>query len=110
MSSRLTPIANSSPSANASPRREPPRSPPPTQSPQNSRGLTSQVNNAGIHAYNSWYSMMNSEWAWIVYTVIIIILLIGGVYVYNMFMYPSASQSQTPSKINTPPINKIDPV
>jgi hypothetical protein len=113
MSARLTPTTNTSP------RREPPRSPAPT-SPSNlgtSRGigaLGSQMNNTAITAYNSWYNVMSTEWAWIIYTVILIILLVGGVYVYNMFMYPS--NSSTPLKtgssqvLTPPPISKIDPI
>lgn len=60
---------------------------PSTQPPQ----VKPQMNTAAIAAYNSWYQTMNSEWAWLIYTVIAIFLLIGGVYVYNKFIYPPIS-------------------
>lgn len=101
--------AKSSPNTNSSPRREPPKSPTP---PANNIGyVAGQMNNVGINAYNSWYSLMISEWAWIIYTVILLFLLIAGVFIYNTYMYPSKSSS-TFEGINTPspPISKIDPV
>lgn len=79
-----------------SPRREPPKSPAPPTTPQGLGGM--RFGNAGVAAYNSWYNTMNSEWAWLIYTVIIVVLLILGVFVYNTFMYPSASPT-TPAKL-----------
>lgn len=109
MSAKLSPNGN----INSSPRREPPRSPSPTGTPLNNGPtvITSQMNNVGITAYNGWYNIMYSEWAWVVYTIIAIILLIGGVYVYNMFIYPAPVpvNGMTPTKLS-PPINKIKPI
>ena len=87
----------------ASPRREPPKSP--TVQPL---GTGIKISNAGVAAYNGWYNTMNSEWAWLIYTVIALALFILGVFVYHTFMYPSLDKaSATPSKIV---IDKIPPI
>lgn len=109
MSQRLSPngVYNNN---GSSPRREPPKSPTQTPNNLNIAGVQ-KVNSAGIAAYNGWYNIMNSDWSWFVYTILALVILIGGVFVYNTFMYPSKT-SNTPQRVEKTGLSviKIDPV